>query len=60
MSHRSKCSFILTKFITNLFFKQDEPPLASQVVSRKRLKTPASIICLFWRVSKLLRIRKKY
>ena len=46
--HRSKCSFILINFATDFFFKQGEPPSAYKVVSRKRLKSPASIICLFW------------
>ena len=47
-THSSKFSFILINFATDLFSKQGKPPLASNVVSRKRLKSPASIICLFW------------
>ena len=57
--HRSKCSFILVNFAIYFFFKQGELHLDSKVVSRKRLKSPASIICLFWWISKLSKRRWK-
>ena len=59
ISHRSKCSFILINFATYFFFKQGVLHLDSKVLSRKRLKSPASIICLFWWISKLLRRKWK-
>ena len=48
MLDRSKCSFVLINFAKGFFFKQGEHSLASKVVPRKRSKSPASIICLFW------------
>ena len=47
MSQRSKCYLALINFATDFFFKQGDLPLASKVVSRKIVKSPASIICLF-------------
>ena len=55
MSQRSNCSFVLINFAADFFFKQGDLPLASKVVSRKILKSPASVISLFWWISKLLR-----
>ena len=57
ISHRSKCSYILINFATDFFFRQGEPPSASKAVSRNRLKSSASIICLFWWMSKLSKRR---
>ena len=57
MSHRSKCYFILINFATDFFFKQGEPPSAFKDVSRKRLKSPASII--FFILVKVQTIEKK-
>ena len=57
LSHRSKVSFIIINSAIYLFFEQGEPLLISKVVSSKRFKSRASIIRLFWRISKLSRRR---
>ena len=60
ISHSSKCSFVLINFSTDLFFNQGEAPSASKVVSRKKLKSPASIICSFWWMYKRSRRRRRF